>query len=81
MRKIRAAESVFCHVKIGIEWDRLCFILLGNNIKILVFYLKKKFVKMGINDLDSSSSKLDLHLFQEIFEKAEPGVVIDSLEV
>lgn len=37
--------------------------------------------KMGINDLDSSSSKLDLKLFQEIFEKAEPGVNIDSLEV
>lgn len=36
---------------------------------------------MGINDLDASSSKLDLKLFQEIFEKAEPGVNIDSLEV
>lgn len=38
-------------------------------------------MKMGINDLDSSSSKLDLKLFQEIFEKAEPGVIIDSSEV
>ncbi len=36
---------------------------------------------MGINDVDSSSSKLDLKLFQEIFEEAEPGVVIDSLVV
>lgn len=36
---------------------------------------------MGINDLDSSMSKLDLKLFQQIFETAEPGVTIDSLEV
>ncbi|XP_037036438.1 uncharacterized protein LOC119074414 [Bradysia coprophila] len=35
---------------------------------------------MGINDSDSSSSKLDLKLFQQIFETAEPGVTIDSLE-
>lgn len=36
---------------------------------------------MGINDSDSSSAKLDLKLFQQIFETAEPGVTIDSLEV
>lgn len=36
---------------------------------------------MGINDQNYSIVKLDLELFQTLFDKFEPGVVIDSLEV
>lgn len=36
---------------------------------------------MGINDQNYSTTKLDLELFQNLFEKFEPGVVIDSFEV
>lgn len=36
---------------------------------------------MGINGQSNTTTKLDIDLFQSIFEKSNPGVVIDSLEV
>lgn len=77
LRKITTEWYGFWHVKIGIEFSSARQQYQNSSVK----NWKVQFIKMGINDLDSSSSKLDLKLFQEIFDKAEPGVNIDSLEV
>lgn len=36
---------------------------------------------MGVNDTSSSSSKISLEIFQEIFKKIEPDIQVESYEV